>query len=221
MTKTERYRSITADTLSVRAPSHGFACHDRTRGRASAPAALVLSVVAGRDANPYGGVARPITRYGDQVLHQPCAVVTAFDDSLAQLVGDMFASMYAADGVGLAANQIGVSARVFVYDCGDESGGSWVGHVVNPVLRAPKGRRHLEVDLEGCLSVPGQYADLGRADTATVTGVDIRGAPVRVVGTGLLARCLQHEVDHLDGLVYVDRLSTRKRKSILAAAGLG
>ncbi|MDT5023804.1 MAG: peptide deformylase [Micromonosporaceae bacterium] len=168
-------------------------------------------------ARPYVGVARPITRYGDPVLHRPCAAVTVFDDDLAHLVEDMFASMYAADGVGLAANQIGVSARVFVYDCTDESTGErQVGHVVNPVLRAPKGRRHLEVDAEGCLSVPGEYADLGRADIATVTGVDIHGAPVRVAGTGLLARCLQHEVDHLDGLVYVDRLSTRKRTAILA-----
>src|SRR5262245_61631220 len=107
------------------------------------------------------GLARPITRYGEQVLHRPCPPVTVFDEGLAQLVGDMFASMYAADGVGLAANQIGVSARVFVYDCTDSSTGQrQVGHVINPVLRAPKGRRHLAVETEGCLSVPGQYADL-------------------------------------------------------------
>ncbi len=169
----------------------------------------------------YVGVARPITHYGERVLHRPCTSVTAFDDNLARLVEDMFASMYAAEGVGLAANQIGVDARVFVYDCTDEeTGDRQVGHVVNPVLRFPKGRRHRAVDAEGCLSVPGQYADLARADLATVTGVDIHGESLTVTGTGLLARCLQHEVDHLDGVVYVDRLSARKRASILAAAGL-
>jgi peptide deformylase len=177
--------------------------------------------MTGSGAAAYVGVARPITRYGEAVLHRPCAAVTSFDEGLSQLVEDMFASMYDADGVGLAANQIGVDARVFVYDCPDEATSErLVGHVVNPVLRAPKGRGHREVDAEGCLSVPGQYADLGRADIATVNGVDRRGTPVRVAGTGLLARCLQHEVDHLDGLLYVDRLSTRKRKAILAAAGL-
>jgi peptide deformylase len=170
----------------------------------------------------YVGVAHPITRYGEPVLHRPCRTVTSFDEDLARLVADMFASMYAAEGVGLAANQIGVAARVFVYDCANEqTGEQQVGHVVNPVLRFPKGRRHRDVDAEGCLSVPGEYADLGRADLATVTGVDLSGEPLTVTGTGLLARCLQHEVDHLDGVVFVDRLSTRKRKSILAAAGLG
>jgi peptide deformylase len=177
--------------------------------------------MTGSQAQPYQGVARPITRYGDPVLHRPCVEVTSFDEGLAQLVQDMFASMYAADGVGLAANQIGVDARVFVYDCADEDTGErQVGHVVNPVLRAPKGRGHRDVEAEGCLSVPGQYADLGRADMATVNGVDSRGVPVRVAGTGLLARCLQHEVDHLDGLLYVDHLSPRKRRALLAAADL-
>jgi peptide deformylase len=169
----------------------------------------------------YVGVARQITLYGEPVLHQPGRVVTAFDEDLARLVEDMFASMYAAEGVGLAANQIGVDLRVFVYDCtDDETGERQVGHVVNPLLRAPKGRQHREVEAEGCLSVPGQYADLARADLATVTGVDRHGEPLTLTGTGLLARCLQHEVDHLDGVVYVDHLSARKRKSLLAAAGL-
>jgi peptide deformylase len=155
------------------------------------------------------------------VLHRPCAAVTAFDEALAALVADMFASMYAANGVGLAANQIGVDARVFVYDCQEDPDGvRQVGHVVNPVLHAPKGRGHLDVDTEGCLSIPGQFADLGRADLATVTGVDVHGTAIRIKGTGLLARCFQHEVDHLDGLLYVDRLSRRKRKAILSAAEL-
>ena len=165
------------------------------------------------------GTVRPIVRYGDPVLHRPCAPVTAFDDGLGQLIADMFATMYAANGVGLAANQIGVAARVFVYDCAEDDERR-VGHVVNPVLNAPKGRRHLDIENEGCLSVPGPYAELGRMDLATVTGFDQTGAPLTVVGTGWFARCLQHEVDHLDGTVYVDRLSGRRRKAVLAEAGL-
>jgi len=146
------------------------------------------------------GTPRPVTRYGTPVLHRRCAEVTVFDDALAQLVADMFASMYAANGVGLAANQIGVDARV-----------------INPVLHLPE-QRVLVTDSEGCLSVPGQYAEVTRPATATVTGVDVHGQPVRIDGTGTLARCLQHEVDHLDGLVYVDRLPARLRKRLLAAA---
>lgn len=166
------------------------------------------------------GTVRPITRYGDPVLHTPCADVTSFDAELAELIADMFASMYAADGVGLAANQIGVGLRVFVYDCRDDDEERFVGHIVNPVLAAPKGRGHRHVDREGCLSVPGPYADLGRADIATVTGVDQTGQPVTVRGTGFLARCFQHEVDHLNGIVYVDHLPRRRRQSVLASAAL-
>ena len=171
------------------------------------------------------GVVHPITRYHTPVLHHPCAPVTSFDDDLVQLVADMFASMDAADGVGLAANQIGVDARVFVLDCPDErteeTGENVVAHVVNPVLVLPTGRkRRLDLDSEGCLSVPGEYADLSRPDTAKVTGFDVHGEPVTIVGTGLLARCLQHESDHLDGVVYVDRLPAGERAEILLAAGL-
>ena len=171
------------------------------------------------------GVVHPITRYHTPVLHRACAEVTSFDDDLVQLVADMFASMDAADGVGLAANQIGVDARVFVVDCpdeaGEETGENVVAHVVNPVLHLPSGRkRRLDLDSEGCLSVPGEYADLARPDRAEVTGVDVHGNPVTIVGTGLLARCLQHESDHLDGVVYVDRLPAEHRAQILAAAGL-
>ncbi|MFD0482020.1 peptide deformylase [Kineococcus sp. GCM10028916] len=171
------------------------------------------------------GVVHPITRYHTPVLHRPCAPVTSFDDDLVQLVADMFASMDAADGVGLAANQIGVDARVFVVDCPDddteETGENVVAHVVNPVLVLPTGRkRRLDLDSEGCLSVPGEYADLARPDTAKVTGFDVHGEPVTIVGTGLLARCLQHESDHLDGVVYVDRLPAEERAEILLAAGL-
>jgi peptide deformylase len=161
------------------------------------------------------GTPRPITRYGNPILHHPCAEVTVFDDDLRQLVADMFASMAAANGVGLAANQIGVGARVFVVDCPDASGRNVVAHVVNPVLHLPEDRE-LDVDNEGCLSVPGPSTDVGRPDYSWVTGVDMHGEPVRLEGTGRLARCLQHETDHLNGLLYVDRLPAKKRKKLLA-----
>ncbi|MEV4709058.1 peptide deformylase [Actinoplanes sp. NPDC049316] len=170
------------------------------------------------------GTPRPITRYGNPVLHRRCADVTEFDEALQQLIADMFASMAAADGVGLAANQIGVDARVFVVDCPDDTGTNVVAHVVNPVLHLPIDRG-LDVDSEGCLSVPGVRADIGRPATAHVTGVDMHGEPVRIDGTGLLARCLQHETDHLDGLLYVDKLPAKQRKKLLAqsaeAPGVG
>ena len=159
------------------------------------------------------GVARPIRRFGDPVLRTPTDEVVDFDESLARLVDDMFASMYAAEGVGLAANQIGVSLSVFVYDCQDASGRRHVGHVVNPVLVSAGGE--LDEDSEGCLSIPGLYFDTTRASYAAIEGVDKDGNPVRVVGDGQLARCLQHETDHLSGLLFVDRLTGRtKRKAM-------
>ena len=174
----------------------------------------------------YDGTVRPIVTYGsDPVLHRPCAPVTEFDESLRRLVLDMFASMEAADGVGLAANQIGVDARVFVMDCPDAEGEDVVGYAVNPVLTLlePVGDDPAEeVIEEGCLSVPGPYAELGRAFRARVEGVDVKGRPVTIEATGMAARCLQHEVDHLDGVVYVDRLSQEERERLLAeAAGPG
>lgn len=161
------------------------------------------------------GSPQPITRYGHPALHRRCAEVTVFDDALAQLVADMFASMAAARGVGLAANQIGVDARVFVVDCPDESDTHVVAHIVNPVLHLPDART-LDTDEEGCLSVPGPHFEVPRPATAYVTGVDMTGAPIRIDGTGMLARCLQHETDHLDGLLYVDRLPAKQRKKLLA-----
>ncbi|MCW2933014.1 MAG: def [Actinomycetia bacterium] len=166
------------------------------------------------------GTARPITRYGAAVLHRPCARVDSFDHALEALVEDMFASMYAADGVGLAANQIGVELCVFVYDCPDAAGENHAGHVINPVLATPGGLAPPVTDSEACLSVPGEQAEVSRASVATVTGTDVHGQPVTVTGTGLLARCLQHETDHLRGIVYVDLLPAAERAAILAAAGL-
>ncbi len=139
------------------------------------------------------GVVRPVALYGHPVLSRACRPVTVFDDELGRLVVDMFATMYAAEGVGLAANQIGVDARVFVVDCPDASGRHTVAHVVNPVLEEPTDRE-LVTEPEGCLSVPGAYGDLARLATVAVQGVDRHGDPVRLVGTGLLARCFQHEV---------------------------
>ncbi|MBB5872532.1 peptide deformylase [Allocatelliglobosispora scoriae] len=167
------------------------------------------------------GTARPITKYGTPVLHQPCAEVTTFDEELSTLIDDMFASMYEARGVGLAANQIGVGLRIFVYDCPDAQQVRQVGHVVNPVLHLPPPPRELIEDREGCLSVPGAQAELARTALAYVTGFDKTGEPIRVDGTGRMARCLQHECDHLDGKVYVDRLTTKQRKKALADADLG
>ena len=159
------------------------------------------------------GVERPIRLFGDPVLRTPTDAVVDFDESLARLVEDMFASMYAADGVGLAANQIGVSLAVFVYDCPDASGQRHVGHVVNPVLVSLGGE--VDEDVEGCLSIPGLHYETARGTYAAVEGVDLTGAPVRVVGDGQLARCLQHETDHLHGQLFVDRLHGRtKRKAM-------
>ncbi|MFF5263917.1 peptide deformylase [Actinomadura viridis] len=162
------------------------------------------------------GKVRPITLVGTPVLHRACRPVELFDDELARLTEDMFASMYAADGVGLAANQIGVDLRVFVYDCPDENDEPHKGVIVNPTLVLPDlGERRLDDGDEGCLSVPGAHARLARPDRATCHGFDATGEPVTVEGTGLLARCLQHETDHLEGRLYIDRLSKRERKKVL------
>ncbi|MFF0556755.1 peptide deformylase [Streptomyces sp. NPDC020472] len=162
------------------------------------------------------GTSRPITVVGNPVLHRECKDVTEFDDELAQLIDDMFASQRTAEGVGLAANQIGVDLKVFVYDCMDDEGVRHVGHVVNPVLQElPAEQRHLDESNEGCLSVPTAYAELARPDYAVVHGQDSQGNPIKVRGTGYFARCLQHETDHLYGFLYIDKLSKRDRKDAL------
>ncbi|AXI79377.1 peptide deformylase [Peterkaempfera bronchialis] len=172
--------------------------------------------VVGEEPDTTRGTVRPITVVGNPVLHRPCEAVTAFDADLASLIDDMFVSMYAAEGVGLAANQIGVGTRVFVYDCPDDEGVRHVGHIVNPVLEElDASRRLLDESPEGCLSVPGAYADLARPDYAAVTGQDRDGKEIRIEGTGFFARCLQHETDHLNGYLYIDRLSKRDRKDAL------
>jgi peptide deformylase len=160
---------------------------------------------------------RPIRIVGDPVLHRPTRPVEELDDQLRALVADMFDTMAAAEGVGLAANQVGVDLRLFVLDCPDEERAAMVrGVVVNPILETsprPETMPDPDEDDEGCLSVPGEQFPTGRAEWARVTGVDTEGLPVVVEGRGLLARCLQHEVDHLDGVVYVDRLVGRHARA--------
>ncbi|MFK0097518.1 peptide deformylase [Streptomyces sp. NPDC091040] len=162
------------------------------------------------------GTSRPITVVGNPVLHKECKDVTEFGDELAALIDDMFASQRTAEGVGLAANQIGVDLKVFVYDCPDDEGVRHVGAICNPVLEElPPEARVLDDSGEGCLSVPTAYAKLARPDYAVVRGQDAKGNSVRVRGTGYFARCLQHETDHLYGYLYIDRLSKRERKDAL------
>ncbi|MGH3459032.1 peptide deformylase [Aeromicrobium sp.] len=164
---------------------------------------------------PTGGAVRPITRWGTPMMHREVADVTKFDDDLATLVSDMVATMQAASGVGLAANQVGVNLKVFVFDCPDADDHRVTGVVCNPVLSLPEGKdRQLEEADEGCLSLPGAYIPCSRPDTAHVAGVDEHGDPVEFTGTGLLARCLQHETDHLFGTVFGDRLPVRSRKQL-------
>ncbi|WP_217235282.1 peptide deformylase [Streptomyces sp. AC555_RSS877] len=162
------------------------------------------------------GSVRRITEVGEEVLHKPCRDVTEFGPDLAALIDDMFLTMYVADGAGLAANQVGVGLRLFVYDCPDDDGVRHVGHIVNPVLEPldPAGRRLLDEN-EGCLSVPGAVMDVPRPDLAVVCGLDKDGEPLVIEGTGYFARCLAHETDHVNGHVYLDRLSKRERKDAL------
>ncbi|MGW0118674.1 peptide deformylase [Streptomyces sp. NPDC003327] len=161
------------------------------------------------------GQVRAMTLLGDPVLHAPCETVTDFGPELSRLVEDMFATMYAAHGVGLAANQVGVGLRVFVYDCPDDEEVRHLGHVVNPRLVAADG--DVVRGPEGCLSLPGLEAPTPRYDRAVVEGVRTDGTPVRIEGTGFFARCLQHETDHLEGGVYADRVTGWRKSRLLRA----
>ena len=162
-----------------------------------------------------GGTVLPITRWSEPVMHAPTAPVTVFDDELRALVRDMFATMAVAEGVGLAATQVGRGISLFIFDCSDEDHKRHVGVVCNPMVELPTGRdRRLESSEEGCLSFPGAFESLARTDTCVCRGQDAWGNPLEIVGTGLLARCLQHETDHLNGLVFGDRLSDRSRRKL-------
>lgn len=159
------------------------------------------------------GTPHEIRIVGDPVLHAQTRAVTAFGPDLATLIADMFASMRVADGVGLAAPQIGVDLAVFVYDCIDADGVRHTGHVVNPVLVSTSGP--MDNSDEGCLSVPGPYHQLARPSVATVRGYDRSGAEISVTGSGYFARCLLHETDHLAGILYIDHLPRNRRRRIL------
>lgn len=171
---------------------------------------------------------RPIVILGDPVLHTPTAPVPVGPDGalpaeLGRLIIDMYETMDAAHGVGLAANQIGVGLRLFVYDCPDDKGKATYrrGVVVNPVLETseiPETMPDPETDDEGCLSVPGETFPRGRARWARVTGLDADGRSVELEGTGLFARMLQHETGHLDGFLYVDGLLGRHARAAKRAA---
>lgn len=148
-------------------------------------------------------------------MHQPALPVTDFGDDLQQLLRDMFATNTAANGAGLAAPQVGVGLAAFVYDCVDAQWQRHVGVLCNPVVELPQGRdRHLQTWEEGCLSLPGGYAELARPDVAWCRGQDQYGREVELAGTGQLARCFQHEADHLAGIVFSDRLPSRHRRGL-------
>lgn len=153
----------------------------------------------------------PIIKYGQPVLETPCEAILAFDGELEKLVADMFETMYAAHGVGLAAPQIGISKRLCVIDTtsGQDSGARIV--LANPVVVSTEGK---QVQEEGCLSLPEFRADTPRPFRATVRGHDAHGNEVTLNGEGLLARAFCHEIDHLNGTLFISHLSMLKRDSI-------
>lgn len=152
----------------------------------------------------------PIRIMGDPVLHSPSNEVGEVTDEIRTLVADMYETMDKAPGVGLAAPQVGVALRIYVYSYVDEDERPWRGEILNPVLwmTPPEpGSPDPDLESEGCLSFPGERFPLRRADRVMVTGNDLGGAPVRIEVDGWRARIMQHEFDHLDGILYVDRLS--------------
>jgi peptide deformylase len=150
----------------------------------------------------------PIRKLGDPVLRERCRAVEIFDDWLRRTAQDMLETMYDAPGVGLAANQVGIAMRFFVYDAGD----GHHGFVANPELT---GFRKEESIDEGCLSIPGPFHPTSRALTVRLRGRDLDGEPVDVQAEGLLARIFQHETDHLNGMLYIDRLPDEGRRDVM------
>jgi peptide deformylase len=151
----------------------------------------------------------PIRLLGDPVLHRPAAPVVDFDAELRGLVADLTETMHAAGGAGLAAPQIGVGLRVFTYAVDEE-----VGHLVNPQLSLSEETQH---DLEGCLSIPELTFECTRALSVVATGFDMHGEPVTIDGSDMLARAIQHETDHLDGILFVDRLDRETKREAMKA----
>jgi peptide deformylase len=155
---------------------------------------------------------RPILRFGDGVLHQPAAPVTEITPDIRQLIDDMVQTMYAAPGVGLAATQVGVPLRVFVADVSLGRDPSGLHVFVNPAFVSREG---MQLEDEGCLSVPGFNATVARPSRVVLSGLNREGEEQTVEGTGLLARCFQHEMDHLDGRLFVDHLRGLQKDLIL------
>ncbi|MBX6767599.1 MAG: peptide deformylase [Actinomadura rubrobrunea] len=152
---------------------------------------------------------KPIRLFGDPVLRTPAEPVKDFDKELRQLVKDLTDTMLDAPGVGLAAPQLGVSLRVFTYYVDDR-----LGHLVNPTLDLSDEQ---ETDDEGCLSLPGLSFPTPRAVRAVAKGFNMYGEPITLEGTHLLARCVQHETDHLDGVIFIDRMDPEQRKAAMKA----
>src|SRR5919106_4329487 len=146
---------------------------------------------------------RPIVRYGDPVLHQPAQPVDAITPDIQTLIDDMVETMYAAPGIGLAAPQVGVPLRIFVVDLSVGRDADGLITMINPVFVERDG---MQLEEEGCLSTPGFNATVVRPARVVVRSLDRHGADQTVEATTLLARALQHEIDHLDGLLFVDRL---------------
>ena len=159
----------------------------------------------------------PIRIMGDPVLHAPAAPVAHVDDDIRTLVTNMFDTMDAAPGVGLAAPQIGVALRIFTYSYTEDSAHPWRGVVINPqlwVTPSTPGEPDPDHEAEGCLSVPGERFPLRRAERALITGSDLDQRPVQFEVAGWRARILQHEFDHLDGVLYIDRISEGDYKTV-------
>jgi peptide deformylase len=163
---------------------------------------------------------RPIRITGDPTLHSPAAAVAEIDESVRELVRDMEETMAAAPGVGLAAPQVGVPLRVFVWSWTDDEGVAHRGTAINPhLLIAPLALGELDEDeeSEGCLSIPGERFPLRRSAEALLTATGLDGEPFEVRATGWLARIFQHEYDHLDGVLYADRLEHPHDKGVAKA----
>jgi peptide deformylase len=153
---------------------------------------------------------RPVRLFGDPVLRQRAPEVTDFDRQLRLLVKDLEDTLYEQQGSGLAATQLGVLQRVFVWHTSEAE-----GHIVNPVLEFPDDEE--QDGPEGCLSIPGLYFDTKRRLNVVAKGSDMDGRPLQVVGTNLLARALQHETDHLDGVLFIDHLDAEARRAAMKA----
>jgi peptide deformylase len=150
---------------------------------------------------------RPLRLVGDPILRTACDPVVRFDDALARLIDDLLETVHEPGRAGLAANQIGSSLAAFSYYVDGQ-----LGYVINPQIAELSGTQS---GPEACLSIPGVSAERARAAEAVVTGVDLRASPVRVSGSGELARCLQHETDHLHGELYIDKLTGEERRRII------